>query len=45
MDMLWGSREVKTKPRLEKSEVCALTVLVTHSPNQEKVHFYLTGLT
>lgn len=33
------SREVKTKPRLEKSEACALMSW------SKKAHFYLTGLT
>lgn len=40
-----GSREVKSKPRLEKSKVHGLTVLVTRSPKHEKAHFYLTGFT
>jgi len=39
---LWGSREVKSKSGLEKSKVHALSVLVVHSPNHEKVPFYLT---
>lgn len=42
---LGGSREVKSKPRLEKSKVHGLTVLVTRSPKHEKAHFYLTGFT
>lgn len=41
----WGSREVKSKPRLAKFKVHALTVLVTCSPNHEKARFNLTGFT
>lgn len=35
---------MKRKPRLEKSKVHVLTVLVTSSSIHEKVHFYLSGL-